>query len=448
MDAPIAANFPDKATFGFELEFLMLFRESGTTAPLEINGQRSQPPRHIPEEPYGLVKGFHDEHDMHIKRLHYFGGEIAKVLTETGIVTDYRKKGHPKDNEALNIEDSEPRLGDFAEFCYSTYKQNTIVPEETMIWTDPGADGRRMAVRPETHKGYFWLGFEFVSKTYRYRDFESMKSDLESICRTLRSNYLVSINAGKDSGRDSSRCAIHIHWGLSGEEYNLVTIQRLLTFLWIAEDKLMGLHAAWRQDTRKYAALLQKGTNMATDNISKLPNWVDNPGRGGWVHEMERNVPAGLRESLHRGRPKIGWLWRAETMEDLARLVGEDTKSRRASVAITELLPATSDFPGKARRSQLNTVEFRHMQGSLHPALIAAWIEATSEIMRRCVESSPRDFTSFLEDVTACVSGANDTAHELLGKLGVAPETCSIFKEFDQQRLDEEADPNISLFLV
>ncbi|KAI1417679.1 hypothetical protein F5Y13DRAFT_185013 [Hypoxylon sp. FL1857] len=447
MDASVGNGFADIATFGVEVEFLMLFRESGTKLSLELeSGDCGRSPQQIPEEPCHLSSSSDDDHEVHIKRLQYFGSEIAKKLTEAGIATVYREKGHPKD-ETPSPDAEGPQLGRFGEFCYTAYKKNTIVPEETMIWTDPTADGKRMAVRPNTPKGYFWLGFEFVSKAYRYCELDVSKSDLEVLCRTLRAEYCVSVNAGKDSESASSRCGTHVHWGLGGTEYDLSNVKRVLTLMWVIEETLMNLHATWRQDARKYAALLQTGTNMATDNTPKLPGWINNLGEGEWIHEMEQDVPARVQESLHRNRPKVQWLWRADTVHDLAMLVGEVKKSRRASVAITELLPATSDFPGKVRRSQLNTIEFRHMQGSLEPVLIAAWISVTAEIMRRCVDSSPEDFASTLGYVATCVSDENSTAQELLNRLGIASETCSAFRSFQQQRLNWEADSSNSIFL-
>ncbi|KAI0115247.1 hypothetical protein F4814DRAFT_460023 [Daldinia grandis] len=445
---PLASTaFSDAATFGVELEFIVLFREAGVV-PLELeNGKHSPPTQQVLEEPSGLTGSNSDDHEVHMKRIHYFGNEIAKRLASIGVPTVYREKGHPKDEKALDPDDTHTRLGDFDGFRYSSYKENSIVPEETMIWTDPTAKGKRMAVRPQTPPGHFWLGFEFVSKAYRYHDFNIMKSDFDRTCRTLRTNYLVSVNAGKDSGSASSRCGTHTHWGLSGVEYDLITIKRILTLMWVVEEKLMRLHASWRQLANKYAALLQTGTNMGTDNAPKLPSWIDDLGKGGWVHEMEQNVPPSVREPLHQNKPKVQWLWRAETVEDLAMLVGEPNKSRRASIGLMELLPATSDFPGKVRRSQLNTIEFRHMQGSLHPTLVPAWIEVTAAIMQPCVNLSPGQFRDLLNDVAVYLYSENSTVQGLLIKLGVSQEACDLFKNYDQRRLDEEADPEISMFL-
>ncbi|KAI1484077.1 hypothetical protein F4774DRAFT_8810 [Daldinia eschscholtzii] len=439
--------FSDAATFGVELEFLVLFREAGMAPSKLQNGKHSSPTQGALEEPPDLTKDDSDDHEVHMKRTHYFGNEIAKKLTDTGTPTVYQEKSHPKDEKTLNPSDNYMRLGDFDDYRYTSYKKNTIVPEDTMIWTDPAAKGKRMAVRPETPPGHFWLGFEFVGKAYRFRDFDTMKSDFDSICRTFRSNYLVSVNSGKDSGSASSQCSTHIHWGLSGVEYDLVTIKRILTLMWIAEDKLMELHASWRKHANKYAALLQTGTNMGTGNDSRLPSWINDPGKGNWFYEMEQNAPPNVWESLHQDKPKVQWLWRAETVEELAMLVGEPKKSRRASIGLMELLPATSNFPGKVRRSQLNTIEFRQMQASFDPALVTAWIEVTATIMKLCVDSPPDHFRDSLNDIATYLSSGNSTIQGLLNKLGVSQEACEAFKSYNQQRLDKEADPEISIFL-
>ncbi|KAI2469278.1 hypothetical protein F4781DRAFT_229844 [Annulohypoxylon bovei var. microspora] len=446
MDVSSRVGFSDIGTFGFELEFLVYLSDSNTVPLNSKHRETSRPFQQTPQEAYDSVDNSYDDHEIHLKRLHHFGAEIADKLTDAGITTVYREKGHPKDDDAPQLDQQDARLGNFDKFCYSSYTQNSIVPEETMIWTDP-KNGKRMAVRPETEEGHFWLGFEFVSKVYQYHDFESMRSELEAVCRMLRANYPVSINAGRDSIHGSSRCSVHVHWGISGKQYNLLTVKRVLTLMWVIEETLMDLHATWRQDARKYAALLQQGTNMAAGNTSKLPSWVDSLGNGDWSHDMEQNVPIEVRESLHQNRPKVQWIWRAETVDDLVMLVGEVNKSRRASVAITELLPAASDFTGKVRRSQLNTIEFRHMQGSLNPALIAAWIEVTASIMRRCVDMSAQEFAGFMKNVATCVSNRNSTVRDLLNQLGIKPEICNIFRSFDQKRLDKEADSRISVFL-
>ncbi|OTB06771.1 hypothetical protein M426DRAFT_9204 [Hypoxylon sp. CI-4A] len=436
-------SFQALGTFGFELEFLMLFRESGSQASLAFKGKDSdQTLKHPPEEPSGLTGIGDGDHTIHMKRIHYFGAEVAKKLADAGTATVYREKSHPKDDKPLNPDDEEAELGSFDDFRYGAYKENTIVPEDTMIWTDPAASGKRMAVRPETPEGHFWLGFEFVSKAYRYRDFESTKSDLEILCRTLRGNYFVSVNAGKDSKSASSRCGTHVHWGLGGRQYDLSTVKRVLTLMWMAEDKLMDLHASWRQDANKYVALLRRGANMAIDNTPKLPNWIGNLGEGEWMHEMDQNVPLGDQHN-----PKLQWIWRAETVDDLAMLIGEPKKLRRGSIGIMELLPAASDFAGKVRRSQLNTIEFRHMQGSLDPALIAAWIAVTAEIMSQCISLTPKDFKGLLQHISESVSIKGLTVQELLSALGVKPDVCNVFKSFDQHRLDHEADPKVSVFL-
>ncbi|KAI0887171.1 uncharacterized protein GGS22DRAFT_178382 [Annulohypoxylon maeteangense] len=440
MDPPSRAKFSDVGTFGFELEFLVYLSESNTKTREAIPSDQQ-----ALQEPYDSLNIGGGDHELHVKRLHHFGAEIAAKLTEAGIATAYKEKGHPKVDDAPKLNQEDARLGSFDEFCYSSYKKCTIVPEETMIWTDPNKN--RMAVRPETEKGHFWLGFEFVSKVYQYRDLHSMKLQLETVCKELRANYSVSINAGKDSMHGSSRCSVHVHWGVSGKEYSLLSVKRILTLMWVTEDTLMGLHATWRRDAKKYSALLQQGTNMAADKVSNLPGWIDNLGKGDWSDEMEQNIPARVRDSLHENKPKVQWIWRAGTIDDLVMLVGEVNKSRRASVAITELLPADSDFTGKVRRSQLNTIEFRHMQGSLNPALVSAWIEVTASIMRRCIDMSAQDFTSFMEDISACVSNKNSSVQDLLDQLGIAPEIRSIFRSFDQKYLDKEADSRSSVFL-
>ncbi|KAI1494796.1 hypothetical protein F5X96DRAFT_693210 [Biscogniauxia mediterranea] len=422
--------FHSTATFGFELEFLVLFKEYGTTAPwvFKEGEDDSKIQKPFPEEPHDF-SGTESEHELHMKRLHYFGNEIAKALTEAGVVAEYRSKGHPTEDNLSDLQPNDAKLGPFDEFCYNAYRTTTTVPEETMIWTDPAMDGARMLVRPECPQGH----------AYRRRDFKSAEEDLMAICKILRSKYMISVNAGKDSHIGSSRCGIHIHWGLSGQQYKLLHVKRLLTLMWMTEDDLMGLHATWRQQT-----------NMALYKADALPRWLDDVDLGApasWRDEMELNVPRPIWESLHQNNPKIQWLWRTEEVEDLAKLIGEGNMSRKAAIAITELLPAGSKFSGKVRKSCLNTIEFRHMQGSLCPELIAAWIEVTGKMVEICVRYSAEDFTNFLEKVRVCAVDKEWSAYSLLEILGVEEGVNGVFKEHNQERLDEEADSDKRLFL-
>ncbi|KAI5928476.1 hypothetical protein F4810DRAFT_717068 [Camillea tinctor] len=443
--------FYSTATFGFEIEFLVLFKEYGTSAPWvvkegEDNGRIRKP---VLEEPHDFNET-ESEHELHMSRLHYFGNQIARELTEAGVVAKYREKGHPTDDGFPNLKSDDSKLGPFDGFCYNAYRTTTIVPEETMIWTDPNMKGARMLVRPESPQGYFWLGFEIVSHAYRHRDFRSAQEDLMTICKTLRSKYMISINAGKDSEIGSSRCGIHIHWGLSGQQYKLLHIKRLLTLMWMTEEDLMGLHATWRQSAFKYAALLRRQTNMALDKGDALPRWLGDLDTGTpapWRTEMELNIPRPIWESLYQNKPKVQWLWRADEVEDLAKLIGESKMSRKAAIGITELLPANSKFSGKVRRSCLNTIEFRHMQGSLCPELIAAWVEVTGKMVEICVRSSADDFKQFLEKVRVYALDKDWSAYTLLGILGVEENASRVFKEHNQHRLDEEADSDKTLFL-
>ncbi|KAI0025009.1 hypothetical protein F4780DRAFT_489712 [Xylariomycetidae sp. FL0641] len=444
-------RFVTQGTFGFELEFLALFKKPGAIGPWVFsdhdnnNGLSS---RTIPEEPTELGNDG-TEHDVHMRRLYHFGAEMAKRITEAGVETQFRRKGHPVDASLAGGEANDTPLGEFRNNCYEFYTTTTIVPEDTMIWTDP--DIPRKLVRPDAPAGYFWLGFEVVSKVYPAAERTAAEGDIGIISRALRENYLVSLNAGKDSPAGSSRCAVHVHWGLGGRPYRLLAIRRLLTLLWVAEGELMALHATWRQSAPKYAALLRRGTNMGTaGNARALPRWAPDAdlGTGPWSEEMERNVPASVREALHDGRAKARWLWRAESAQELAMLVGDAQRSRKAAVGIVETLPADASFAGKSRASQLHTLEFRHMQGSLDAARVGAWVRVTGRVVQACVELPAEAFKKLLERAERCVRDETSSVYELLGVLGVEPETCDVLKRHSQTLLDEQACTENGVFLA
>ncbi|CAJ2506103.1 Uu.00g002330.m01.CDS01 [Anthostomella pinea] len=441
-------SFRGKATFGFELEFLALFKEFGTKTPWE-GGDGTQCTQPILEEPPDINKTGSD-HELHMRRLHHFGGIIAQKLTEAGMYAEYREKGHPSADEVEGQPADDVKLGPFRGYRYTAYENTTVIPEETMIWTDPLVDGRRMLVRPAAQEGYFWLGFEVVSKAYLWQERQRAEAHLERTCRVLRANYRLSVNTGITSVKDSSRCSVHIYWGIRGLPLPLHNLKRLLTLLWVAEAKLLDLHATWKQEAIKYAAPLQKRTNMAMDKTDMLPSWVDEDDAHAapWRDEMERNVPPFVSQALHNGKAKVPWLWRAETVEDLAKLVGESDRSRKAAIAVTEHLPPQSEFWGKVRKSQLNTVEFRHMQGSLEPELVAAWIHVTARITEVCVDFDADEFHDLLGKVANCVDHGGPTAvYKLLDVLGVQRAVSQVFESHNQDKLDEEAKPEKAMFL-
>jgi hypothetical protein len=244
-------------------------------------------------------------------------------------------------------------LGQRVDGIYTGYKDIiTISEEESHMWyQNTVEEARRGPMKPNVQEGFTPITVELASRVYRLDEFETAQREIESICRIVRANFNVFVNRGKAP----RRCGTHIHWGC-GREWAADEVKRLLSFMWSFEDTLMDLHASWRRESAMahYVALIRHHTTLAKQMR-----------RGQTGLDFNALLPR-QRQLLRDQATRT--IWAAQSKRELVAL---SSPSRvRGAIGLQEILPVGSDL--KVRNSQLNTIEFRHMQGSLDPGNISA----------------------------------------------------------------------------
>lgn len=371
------------------------------------------------------------------------------------------KQGH------LSNETTDVKLGQCnADGIFDAYAKHwTLSQEESLMYHDKGREDKM----PLQHAGVFWwCGFEVASEVFPGIDEGETKIRL--FCSALRQNFDVAVNLG----RGKRRPGVHVHWSRRGG-FSDLAIRKLLTVMWVIEDSLMDLHASWRygEDGRGYASRLRDNSILSLTedevvdfnlNIQKLPSYteamkiMENTLHGDMHDEDEfrRYVPApdsntpSLRDDEHIKR-----IWRAKTMKDIVELsCCRDGKYLRGAIGLQETLPWDSEHQHmKIRSSQLNTIEFRHMQGSLDPDNIMAWVKVTERIIQVCVPTITTDseYKRILGGLWGYTQQGGQSRH-ILGMLDIMgvddAEALEFFKKKPQSILDDEWDPDkTDLFL-
>ncbi|XXH03910.1 hypothetical protein Hte_010318 [Hypoxylon texense] len=310
-------------------------------------------------------------------------------------------------------------LGEFVDGHYEVYNAWTVCQDTSGSWY-PGADGNSfqpMKVPPIGPKEYSWFSIEI--KTQVYKDLELLEQDLQKVCDRIRARFLVSINCGRGDNRSST----HVHIGRSGKwdpddenmPFRLNEAMMLATVMYMLEPVLMTLHAPWKQHYHRYAARLHGYTNLEGFCEQKRPPKVD------WKAELDGLGPfdpsprpedkayteedfrlsLGQRRTMDffLRRPDMGFppiegspyeagvsmIWAADDMTQLAWLLSCREGARRGAFSLQGLVRSE---PGVLGSRHLNTIEFRHMHGSLDAREITNWIR----VVRSPIVSSSRDY--------------------------------------------------------
>lgn len=330
-------------TFGFELEF-------GTE--LELPGRwRSMTPGE-----FSCWRQRDPEAFRQWRR-----GAVMNLLHKIRVALETLQVGASRSDAQLHARVVGPQqahltgepLGQLVDGIYTGYKDViTISEEESHMWYQNATEeARRGPLKPNVREGFTPVTIEIASRVYRLDEFETAEREIETICQTIRENFNVFVNRGKAP----RRCGTHIHWGC-GREWTDEEVKKLLSFTWSFEDQLMDLHASWRRDSAmaNYVALLRHHTTLAKQ-IRRGQAGIDFNA----LQPRQRQI---LSDQAMRT------IWAAQSKRELVAL--SSPNKVRGAIGLQEILPVGSDL--KVRNSQLNTIEFRHMQGSLDPENISA----------------------------------------------------------------------------
>ncbi|KAI0143846.1 hypothetical protein F4776DRAFT_609357 [Hypoxylon sp. NC0597] len=307
-------------------------------------------------------------------------------------------------------------LGNFIDGHYEVYNYWTVCKDESGCWY-PEADGELFLpgrVPPIGPKHYFWFSIEIKSRVYK--DLNAIRGDLQKVCDRIRSRFLVSINCGQGFNRTST----HVHVGMSGNwdpnqedlPFSLVEMKKMATAMYVLEPVLMKMHAPWKADNHRYAAQLHGYTHLgrfcnpnALFDSSYLPiesesgredaayiqsNFDLNPGQR---KQIEMYLHPSVRDGPHKAA--ISMIWGADDLTQLAWLLSGRERTRRGAFALHGLVPSKKDV---IKSRYLNTIEFRHMHGSLDVEDIMNWVRITEKIVSSSTSITDEEYAELMND--------------------------------------------------
>ncbi|KAJ2893140.1 hypothetical protein MKZ38_008988 [Zalerion maritima] len=408
-------------TFGVELEFLTPYVKNGCKDP------RDGDPRHIPVEipPSSTTNGL-PPGQLSTERNDGISQPSKDPMRDL-IVTQvfHTLQGHA--GVPLRIAKTYPtHRGE--DGIYREHRKWNLTEEESLEELDIG--GR-------APNEYAWVGVEVtspictaqISEEGMYMPRKSDRDDLATVCRVLRGRVRCAVN----QGTGDHRVGMHVHIGRGGQGFGVLELKKFATLMWISEPVWMDLHANWRKGYR-YAR------TMST--VSTLANLNDTTRR---KRPSERYMPQMrelLPESMIAGSAgrEMALLWGAETVDELVLYLCRNDQVGRMGFGFRELV----DNPRKAKQTRQNTIEWRHMQGSLDPEQITQWTVVCLRMVQLAECGHEDEFKETIQGVhQGWLKGkelsGRYSATQFLHDIGL-PRQAAYFESV-KQRTEEEAIP-------
>lgn len=289
-----------------------------------------------------------------------------------------------------------------------------------------------------------------------YKDLDFFERDLQKVCDRIRNRFPVSINCG----RKYSRSSTHVHVGRSGKwdpddedlPFDLLEAKKMATAMYMLEPSLMTLHASWKQNYHRYAARLRGYTNLEGFCEQERAPEVDwkaelaglgpfDPSPGPENEAFTRKdfrLDDRQRQLMESYSPTtespyvaaLGMIWGADDMTQLAWLLSCREGARRGAFSLHGLVRSKRGVIGCRN---LNTVEFRHMHGSLDVQDIMNWVRIVEKVVSSSVTPSDKNYEEFLRLIFRDESGISG----VLGKMGLPLSIKSAEKIAEQTSLPQ-----------
>ncbi|KAK8131550.1 hypothetical protein PG984_007988 [Apiospora sp. TS-2023a] len=275
-----------------------------------------------------------------------------------------------------------------------------IQDSSVQMATKPGYPGSRFPA-------YQWDGKEITSEVLSSTDPDRVRKVTE-VCRVVRS-HRVHLN---------EKTSVHIHVGRGDDGFTLLTVKKVITFLWFADLKLFDLHHPSRRNNL-YCLPISEYSRLTEVDHTGIMGTVDPEG----LNQMAQHVPE-IIENMNGGAYRnkyiqLKQMWGCDQVIEVAysmliKKTAINVVQPRGSVGFRRFTPQ-----GKTG-GNTNTFEFRHMAGSLDPDSILHWADVCIGIVnfaRNTDASTFRDQISKFLHPPAVYGGA-----EVLEDIGLAKE--------------------------
>ncbi|KAI1373519.1 putative amidoligase enzyme-domain-containing protein [Hypoxylon crocopeplum] len=285
---------------------------------------------------------------------------------------------------------------------------------ENDIYIDPHFDIPRYNAWRLVHDGslnftrskdYTWMSKELTSEIMGYDNPDFYVSRITDVCRAVRQTR---VHLNRTTG-------VHVHVGRGEESFSLITMKKFATFIWFADDLLLGLQHPYRRECH-YCRPLHSASGLGKRAASNLLR-KGNPLSEAQEEEMNSFIPTTLllMQTLQANK-SIGEM--ADLMSDPTEPGSVNSyavaRAFRGSVGFCNFMPM-----GKTG-GNTHTFEFRQMAGSLEPDAIIHWARVCMAVVDFArLSDAPR----FKDLIGKIVKGeAEFSAFDLLLELGLVEE--------------------------
>ena len=317
-------------TFGLEVEIHVAALRDGEDDP--DPGDRRVPSRVGKDDPINP--------DQYKEQAEEIINDIISCVEQEGIIIQLSKYEHPiaLDNASNGKTDQGRTVGARTpKGYYKVYEKWALCFDGSGAWYG-GKEYRKPPVSP---KNYVWFPLELKAPVHN--NMGELHAELATIIKVIRDRYRVSIKCG----RDSSRTSVHVHVG-STEAFELGTMKRLLTLMWVYEPVIMSLHASWKSNHVRYSSLLRTHSHLARLLGERLPDppYVQSKRDKFALHEfiLDPQLEKLYQACIQAGDDEVSLriIWGARDMEHLAWLAASQFGERRSALSLREYHRPTS----------------------------------------------------------------------------------------------------------
>ena len=265
---------------------------------------------------------------------------------------------------------------------------NTVAPQKAMmsIETRPDHGYETWFVKEESTAvevsglgpdQYFeWNNVELTTPVFSIPISNNFQwpSSIGDVVRLIRQSCRV---------RTNNSCALHIHVGLMSSETQgnesldkpglylrekLVTLKKLATLLWLAEDRIMSLCHPLRWDIKEgWSSSLRRSPYLNTI-LHKMPALSQNHSQeyAVWLGKVFES--AASESGYSDVVPKMSLIWNAKNWHQLAGFLKSPMTHGKLIFDFSQL-------------SRIGTVEFRPMEASFDEALLKHWTAVCTRLV-------------------------------------------------------------------
>ncbi|KAL0935990.1 uncharacterized protein CTRU02_208205 [Colletotrichum truncatum] len=191
-------------------------------------------------------------------------------------------------------------------------------------------------------------------------------------------------------------CGFHVHVG-NVRNFSLLSLKRIVTLIWAADPILYSLvHPSRRENA--YSIPPRKGSKLA--NNQDLPPYSDVWNlRRDKLHELEIESHVPMDKIPDRLQREIYQIWSAVNERVLIGLVGSPVGAR-TGISLHRIKPVEDmDTENPAATVYEGTIEFRCLEGTLHPELIVQWVKLLLAIVAKAEASTVWKYFTIMSEV-------------------------------------------------